>query len=49
MRKIGDEFLCADCSAANMVKDRVSGRIDKGYTEVISTQYDKQTKGHERG
>ena len=41
--------ICADCSATNMVKDRVSGRIDKGYTEVISLQYDQRTKGHKRG
>ena len=28
-----------------MVKDRVSERIDKGYAEVISLQYDTRTKG----
>ena len=44
----GDEFFCADCSAANMVINRRSDIIDMGYTEVIKLQYDQRTKGHER-
>ena len=31
-----------------MVIDRRSKRTDMGYTEVITVQYDKRTKGHQR-
>ena len=36
--------MCADCSVANTATDRVSERIDKWYTEVISLQYDSGQK-----